>query len=147
MPPGDVVQVKVWRYEPQRGRGREMVFDVELGQIAMVRVTGVIPPDQRDDALVSLGLASITTNTRALSARYGTLYHVGVLVEEVVKGSSLDGRIEPGSVIIAVMDRNVTDEEDFFDLLNLYDLSNPRGVGVTFIATDGTSHTTYLALE
>ena len=45
------------------------------------------------------------------------------------------------------MDRNVTNVEDFFDMLGRYDLRTRRGVGVTVIATDGTRHTTYLALE
>ncbi len=147
MRPGEVIQVKLWRYEPQRGRGREMVFDVELDRLDMISMTGVIPPGQHDSALARLGLARIVTNTPELSARYGTAYIAGVLVEEVVKASSLDGRIEPGSVIVAVMDRMVTDKDEFFDVLSLYDLRPPRGVRVTFIATDGTRKTTDLALE
>ncbi|MCH7797070.1 MAG: PDZ domain-containing protein [Planctomycetes bacterium] len=147
MRPGEVVQVKLWRYEPERGHGREMVFDVELGRLDMVRMTGVIPPDQPDNSLAGLGLARIATNTPELSARYGTRYLAGVLVEEVVKGSSLEGRIEPGSVIVAVMDRMVTDVDDFFDLLRRYDLRRPRGVRVTFVATDGSRNTTYLVIE
>ena len=145
--PGDVVQLKIWRYEPQRGRGRDMVFNVQLEQLDMVRLTGVIPTDQGGGALASLGLARITTNTPALSARRGTTYIAGVLVEEVVDGSSLDGRIEVGSVIVAVMDRLVTDVDEFLLMLARYDLRQPRGVRVTFIATDGTRYTTYLTLE
>ncbi len=148
MRPGEMAHVKVWRFEPERDKGREMRFDVRLDRLDEMAVAGVIPQDQQMDSLRRLGLARVASNTPALAGRYGVRYGPGVLVEEVVAGSSLDGLIEPGSVIVAVMDRMVSDVADFFRLLEHYDVSaRGDGVRVTFISPDGRRINTHLQLE
>ena len=54
----------------------------------------------------------------------------------VFLSSRLD-ELEPGSTIVAVMDRKITSVEEFFDGLSVYDLRSPRGVRITFIRPDG----------
>ena len=148
MRPGDMAHVKVWRFEPERDRGREVTFHVRLDRLDEMAVTGVIPQDQQMDSLQRLGLARIATNTPALSGEYGVRYRAGVLVEEVVAGSTLDGQMQPGSIIVAVMDRMVSDVSDFFSLLEHYDVRRQRGgVRVTFISPEGKRVDTHLRLQ
>ena len=148
MRPGEMAHVKVWRFEPRRDTGGKMRFDVRLDRLDEMAVQGVIPQDQQMDSLQRLGLARVAKNTPALAGKYGVRYGPGVLVEEVVAGSSLDGLIEPGSVIVAVMDRMVSDVADFFRLLEHYDVSaRGDGVRVTFISPDGRRINTHLQLE
>jgi S1-C subfamily serine protease len=108
---------------------------------------GTIPSDQHDIALRRLGLARIATNTPQLADESDIKFQEGVLVVAVVPDSSLDGVIEPGSVIVAVMDRSVADEDDFFAMLERYDLSPGSRVQVTYITPGGRRRNTHLALE
>ena len=148
MRPGEMAHVKVWRFEPERDKGREVTFHVRLDRFDEMRRTGVIPKDLQMDSLQRLGLARVATNTLALAAEYGVRYSPGVLVQEVVTGSTLDGLMQPGSVIIAVMDRMVTDVDDFFSLLEQYDVrSDVGGVRVTFISPEGRRVDTHLWLQ
>ncbi len=147
MRPGDVARVRVWRYDPQTGSGHVTTHSVQLDRLDELAVLGKIPSDQRDISLRRLGLARITTNTPRLADKYGAEFRPGVLVAAVVPDSSLDGKIEPGSVIVAVMDRSVADEDEFFAMLERHDLSSPRGVRITYITPRGRSRTTHLSLE
>ena len=108
---------------------------------------GKIPTDQHDVSLRRLGLARIATNTPRLAATFDTAFRPGVLVRAVVPDSALDGRLEPGSVIVAVMDQRVADEDQFFEILGLYDLSQEQGVVITYITPGGGRRTTHLVME
>ncbi len=145
--PGDVARVTVWRYDPQSGRGNVTTNDVQLSRLDELALMGKIPSDQRDISLRRLGLARIATNTPRLADKYGAEFRQGVLVAAVVPDSSLDGKIEPGSVIVAVMDQRVTDEEEFFAMLKRYNLRARRGVQITYITPGGRRFDTHLALE
>jgi|GEM_PF-152279 len=147
MMPGDVARVRVWRFDPRSGSGHLTTHDVQLSRLDEMTIMGTIPSDQHDLALRRLGLARIATNTPRLADESDRKFQPGVLVVAVVPGSSLDGVIEPGSVIVAVMDRSVADEDEFFAMLERYDLSPGRGVRITYITPRGRSRTTHLALE
>ncbi len=145
--PGDVARVTVWRYDPQSGSGHLTTHDVQLSRLDEMAIMGRIPTDQHDISLRRLGLARIATNTPRLAEKFDIQFRQGVLVEAVVPGSTLDGRIEPGSVIVAVMDRRVTDEDEFFAMLERYDLRPQYGVQITYITPRGRRRDTHLALE
>ncbi len=147
MMPGDVAVLRVWRYDPQSGRGRHMDIEVRLDRLDPLRVTGTIPQDQEHDSLDRLGIARMSTATPALADEYGVRFRTGVLVQQLVRGSELDGTMEPGSIIVAVMDRAVRDVDEFFELLENFDLRDTRGVRISFIRPDGTREDTVLRLR
>ena len=147
MMPGDVARVTVWRYDPRSGSGHVTTHNVQLNRLDEMTVMGTIPPDQHDIALRRLGLARIATNTPQLADEFGAKFRPGVLVAAVVPDSSLDGRIEPGSVIVAVMDRRVANEDEFFAMLGRFDFSNRGRVRITYITPSGRRRNTHLALE
>ena len=147
MMPGDVARVTVWRYDPRSGSGHVTTHNVQLNRLDEMTVMGTIPSDQHDIALRRLGLARIATNTPQLADEFGAKFRPGVLVAAVVPDSSLDGRIEPGSVIVAVMDRRVADVDEFFAMLERHDLSPRHSVQITYITPRGKRRNTHLALE
>jgi serine protease Do len=145
MMPGDVATLTVWRFEPQLGQGRTLTIDVKLDRLDPVRVTGVIPRDEGIGGIERVGIKSMTTCTPQIAEQYGVAHHAGVLVESVVNGSELDGVLEPGAIIVAVMDRAIADVEEFFSQLENFDL--PRGIRITFLRPDGTRDDTIIRLQ
>ncbi|MHC4100299.1 MAG: trypsin-like peptidase domain-containing protein [Planctomycetota bacterium] len=147
MLPGEVARLRVWRYEPRLGEARSLTLEVQLDRLDLLRTTGKIPREQWIDGIERLGISEMSTCTPKLADRYGVRYHAGVLVETVVEGSELDRVLEPGSIIVAVMDRAIANVQDFFELLSGYDLRDPRGVRITFIRPDGEQDQTIILLR
>ncbi len=147
MLPGDVVRVTVWRYDPALGRGRVITHDVQLNRLDEMAAMGAIPTDLHDAGLRRMGLARVATNTRDLASEFGSKYRPGVLVRAVVPGSSLDGKLEPGSVIVAVMDRHVADEDEFFEALARHNLRPGLRLQITYITPGGERRDTHLTIE
>jgi serine protease Do len=145
--PGDVARLRVWRYEPQEGDGRNLTIEVPLDRVDFETVTGRIPQQEWVTGMERLGLAGIATSTPALASRYGVRYHRGVFVESVVEGSELADVVQPGSIIVAVMDRAIGDLQEFLLRVNEYDLRPPYGVRITFIRPDGRQDQTILRLH
>ena len=55
--------------------------------------------------------------------------------------------VQPGSIIVAVMDRAIGDLQEFLLRVNEYDLRPPYGVRITFIRPDGRQDQTILRLH
>ncbi|MHC4784561.1 MAG: trypsin-like peptidase domain-containing protein [Planctomycetota bacterium] len=147
MMPGEVAGLRVWRFEPQLGQARSLTLEVELDRLDPVRATGMIPRQEWIEGLERLGIAAMATSTPRLADRYGVRAHAGVLVEAVVEGSELDGVLEPGAIIVAVMDHAIADLEEFFEELDDLDLRDPRGVRITFIGPDGEQDQTIIRVQ
>ncbi len=96
-----------------------------------------MPRDRRDETLKRLGIERIETCTPQLAEAFDVDYRPGVLVESLVPGSSLRDTLPVGSVIVAVMDFAVGDREEFFGLLERFDLRDTRGVRIRIIRPDG----------
>ena len=137
MLPGEIPRLRVWRYESELGEARSLTIEVRLDRLDLLRTTGTIPRQQGIQSIRQLGIAEMSTCTPSLASNHGVRYHDGVIVEALVEGSELQDLLEPGSIIIAVMDRTITSVEEFFDQLSGYDLRSPRGVRITFIRPDG----------
>ena len=137
MLPGQIAHLQLWRFEPQLGQGRTLSIDVPLDRLDWARTTGFIPPDQELDGIESLGIGRMATCTPQLAEEYRVRFAPGVLIQEIIPGSELDGKAEPGSIIVAVMDHTVADREDFFDVLSNFDLRQRSGVRLTFLHPDG----------
>ncbi len=135
MRPGEIAQVTFWRYDPHLDQGRTLTVAVELGQLATLRLAGV--PPQILKSLEAVGIGEANTSTRRLAEQFGATFHPGVVIEEIVPGSQLDGQIEPGSIIVAVMDRPVTNLDEFLAEL-FYELRWSREIRMTALLPDGT---------
>ncbi|MHC4416650.1 MAG: trypsin-like peptidase domain-containing protein [Planctomycetota bacterium] len=138
MLPGEIAHLRVWRYDPQLEQGRLQTIPVDLTRLDTARLAGIVPPDYPRDRLEIFGIADMATSTPALAARYDVSFHAGVLIKELTPGSQLDGRVEPGSIIVAFMGNPVTDVDDLFDQLGNFNLRRRFGVQMTMLLPDGT---------
>ena len=135
MLPGEVAQLRIWREDLQRDEGQLLTFDVTLDRFDTLRV-GIFPADQRRDRIEEFGIGKMSTSTRQLAGIYGVRFRRGVFIEEIIPGSQLDGRIPPGSILVAIMDAHIRDVNELFDRLSYVNVR--RGVRVTFLLPDGT---------
>ncbi|MHC4428277.1 MAG: trypsin-like peptidase domain-containing protein [Planctomycetota bacterium] len=141
MLPGQTARVSAWRYYSQLDEGRMMDVDVPLARLPLEKITGALPGNRNREKIDSLGIADMTTATEGLANRYGVAFHRGVIIEAAVPGSQLDGRVEPGAIIVDVMGHPVTDVDELFERLKQYDLRGGPGGGggvrIGFIMADG----------
>jgi serine protease Do len=137
MLPGAVARLRLWRFEPERGEGRSLTLEVQLDRLDTLEAMGMLPREEGIEAIERLGFGKLTTSTPELASRYRVRYRPGVLVESVLKGSRLEGVIEPGSIIVAVGDTAISDRDEFFDRLDRFDLRPPRGARIAFLLPNG----------
>ena len=138
MLPGDIARLRIWRDSEDEAQGTVLTVPVRLTRLDTVQVAGVLPGDQPRDSLRALGIARMSTSTLKLARDYGVPYSPGVLVHAIVPGSQLDGVVEPGWIIIRVMDFLVRDVDDFFGYIDQLDLR--RSARITFVRPNGTLH-------
>jgi len=145
MLPGDIARLRIWRGAEDEPQGTVITIPVRLTRLDTVRVSGVLPADQPRDSLRALGIERMNTSTPKLARDYGVEYYPGVLVEKIVPGSQLDGVVEPGWIIIRVMDSHVRDVDDLFERmkrLNLLDSAR-----LTFVKPNGTLHNQWVRAQ
>ena len=133
--PGESIRLHGWRYDDITETGEAIIFDVTLAQLDLQASSGpaIAPPRQ----LPELGIGSMETNTLRRAGRFGTEYVQGVLIEDVVAGSSLDrAGIEPGAVITEVRGYPISGVDEFVRELRKGRLD--QGVPVRIRSTDGT---------
>ncbi len=135
MLPGEVARLRIWREDLQRDEGQLLTIDVPLDRFDTILGAGILPADQRRDSIKKFGIGKMSTSTRQLARIYGVRFRAGVLIEQIIPGSLLDGRIRPGSILVAIMDAPINNVEELFDRLSYFDVRNVR---VTFLLPDGT---------
>ena len=135
MLPGEVARLRIWREGLQRDEGELLTIDVPLARFDTSLVAGILPADQRRDRIQKFGIGKMSTSTPQLAGIYGVRFRPGVLIEQIIPGSQLDGRIRPGSILVAIMDAPISNVQELFDRLSYFDV---RGVRVTFLLPDGT---------
>lgn len=138
MLPGDIARLRIWRDAEDKAQGTVLTVPVRLTRLDTVQVAGVLPGDQPRDSLRALGIARMSTSTPKLARDYGVPYSPGVLVLAIVPESQLDGVVEPGWIIVRVMGYLVRDVDDFFEILDRFNLRN--GARITFLRPDGTRY-------
>ena len=138
MLPSDIARLRIWRDSEDDAQGTVLTVPVRLTRLDTVQVAGVLPGDQPRDSLRALGIARMSTSTLKLARDYGVPYSPGVLVHAIVPGSQLDGVVEPGWIIIRVMDFLVRDVDDFFGYID--QLDPRRSARITFVRPNGTLH-------
>ncbi len=133
--PGDIAKLTIWRYQPETDSGTIIHVDVPLARMDRLRITGLIPPDQDKTQIAGLGIAKMSSSTKKLARKYDMAYHPGVIIEECVEGSPLKEQIPTGSTLVAVMDRTVSNVDEFLNEMRRYNLFN--GVRVTIVDPHG----------
>lgn len=121
MLPDDIAQVRLWRYDPLLDAGAAFDAEVVLARADLRRLAGLVRrgADVEQDSLEPVGIAKMSTATPEKLREFGQGFHPGVLIEEIVPGSRLEGRLEPGSVIVSVGDRTVRSIDEFIAALSL----------------------------
>lgn len=145
MLPEQTVTLRVWRYDPAMDSGTAQDFEVKLAQLDATRVAGRLPENQSRDSIPELGIARMSTSSHDAAERLGVSHHPGVLLEQLVPGSSLYRGVQPGSIIVAVMDRPVTSVDEFIDQLRMLNLA--RGVAIVLIDPQGNRVTEVLRMQ
>ncbi len=137
MLPGETARLEVWRYDEDRSEALTLKLEVMLSRLDTRRVLGTLPADQLRDRLEPFGIASMETSTRELAEHYRVEFVPGVMVRGIVAGSQIDGRIPPGSILVAVRERQVDGVDELFDELAGTNLRSGAEVRVTFRLPDG----------
>jgi serine protease Do len=145
-PPGETVRLELWRADSGSGQGNPISLEVPLARLDTRSVFGLLPPDHERDRLEIFGIARMASCSLELANRYGVEHVPGVLVEEIVAGSQLDGRIPPGSILVTVFDVPVRSTDDLFELLERINLRPTRRVLVSFVLPGGSRVDLYLRM-
>lgn len=145
MLPEQTVTLRVWRFDAETNSGSSRDFDVTLAQLEPLRVAGRLPDVQIRDSIPELGIARMSTATRDATSRMGVPHHPGVLLEQFVPGSTLEGNVQPGSIIVSVMDLPVSNVEEFADILRRINLA--RGATIVLIDPQGNRVTEVLRMQ
>jgi len=135
MLPGDIAHINVWRYNEERREGDQQIVDVPLARLDDLRATGVLPQDQRNGKIPSLGIISISSSEPRFARELDVDFTPGVLVRRLAPDSPIAKTIPIGSTIIAVADEPVTTMDQFYNQLERHDLR--FGVQVTVVKPTG----------
>lgn len=137
--PGETVRLTIWRYNSLKNVGESIDLDVNLTSLDnLVSDGGIAVPQRSRDAIPELGIARMATNTRELGEQYRIAeYLPGVIILGLVPNSFLAQQVEPGSVIVDVMDYAVTNVDDLFTALENFDFQEYGGLRATAITPAG----------
>jgi serine protease Do len=139
MLPGREVELRVWRYDPERDEGGWRTATVLLDRLNTLAHLGTLPPDQSRERVPEVGIQRMATSTRELATEMGLEYLPGVMILEIVPGSRLEAEaVQPGAIIYEVAGGQVRNVEEFVEALSRRNLLPPRGVPVALRQPDGT---------
>jgi serine protease Do len=107
--PGETATIDFWRPDAEKKGGGPMTTQVTMAQLK---------PETNAkwavDALHNVGIEKLVTATEAAAQQYGVPFERGVMVEEVVPGSSVAGILPPGTLITEVFGQRVGNLDDFY---------------------------------
>lgn len=133
MRPGEIVRLKLWRYDYETKQGRTMTIPIALAQLNSNRVANLMPIE----VLRSLGIERISTFTQKIADDKSITFSPGVMIDSIVPDSKLDEFAEPGYIITRVGDKSVHDIREFLGALSRYDLQ--KGVMIRIMNHEGGS--------
>ncbi len=133
MRPGEIVRLKLWRYDYETKQGRTMIIPIALAQLRTTRVANLMPTE----VLRSLGIESISTFTQKIANDRSITFSPGVMIESIVPDSKLNDYAEPGYIITRVGDKSVQNIREFLGALSQYDLQ--QGVWIRIMNHEGGS--------
>lgn len=136
--PGETVALRIWRYDHEQKSGGIVELQIMLDELDMLAATGRIPPSQSHEGIPQIGIKRMTTNTPELAQQHGTqAFMPGVMILETTPNTFFARRVEPGTVIVEVMDKPVRDVEEFINVLRDYNLAVPGGVRAMMVDPHG----------
>ena len=107
--PNETISIDLWRANPLNKGGDIISFQVVMGQLK---------PETNSDGIVealrNIGIKKLITATDAAAQQFGVAFERGVMVEEVVLGSSVSDIMPPGTMIVEVFGQKINNLDDFY---------------------------------
>jgi S1-C subfamily serine protease len=111
--PSESLSVEAWRPDVENNRGENFSVRVVIEQLKPETNSKLIV-----DTLRSIGVKKLASSTEAMAQQFGVPFERGVLVEEVVAGSSVAGILPPGTLIMEVFGQKIANLDDFYTRIN-----------------------------
>ena len=107
--PNETISIDLWRANPLNKGGDIISFQVVMGQLK---------PETNSDGIVealrNIGIKKLITATDVAAQQFGVAFERGVMVEEVVLGSSVSDIMPPGTMIVEVFGQKINNLDDFY---------------------------------
>ncbi|MGI9015147.1 MAG: trypsin-like peptidase domain-containing protein [Phycisphaerales bacterium] len=139
--PGETVELAIWRFDPALDQARELTVEVTLDELD----PGTLLSDEAGRFLRQFGLELLATASPERAEALGVQHRTGVIVERV--NSSMDGRIQPGSIITSIFDQQVRNLDEFYARLERAVIVSPNRINMTLIGPDGRSRDVVLSRD
>ncbi len=111
--PNESVSVDAWRPSVENKSGQ--VFSVQV-------VIEQLKPETNSQFIVnvlrSIGVKKLATSTEAMAQQFQVPFERGVMVEEIVAGSSVAAILPPGTLIVEVFGQKIAGLDDFYTRIN-----------------------------
>ncbi|MFZ9880117.1 MAG: S1C family serine protease [Phycisphaerales bacterium] len=132
--PGTEVRFSIWRLDEDGGRRMDIVATLEELDMGRSRVPYLA------SSLRRLGVERFSTATEARAREFGVPFRRGVIIEEILEGSEIDGAVPAGSVIVGVGDVGVGSLDELQTRVVRFFGERPRGRGemaLSVVVPDG----------
>lgn len=107
--PNERISIDLWRPDALKKGGDMISLQVVMGQLK---------PETNSDGIVealrNVGIKKLITATDAAAQQFGVAFERGVMVEEVVLGSSVSDIMPPGTMIVEVFGQKINNLDDFY---------------------------------
>ncbi|MCE9619969.1 MAG: trypsin-like peptidase domain-containing protein [Planctomycetes bacterium] len=107
--PGETINIDLWRPDVEKKSGLPTST-----QVVIVQLKPETNAEWAVKALENVGIKKLATATEAAAQQYGVSFERGVMVEEVVPGSSVAGILPAGTLITEVFGQRVSNLDDFY---------------------------------
>ncbi len=111
--PNESVQLDAWRISGDGKSGETFSVRVVIEQLMPETNSKFIV-----DTLRSIGVKKLSSSTEALAQQFGVPFERGVMVQEVVAGSSVARILPPGTLITEVFGQKISNLDDFYTRIN-----------------------------
>ena len=111
--PNESVSVDAWRPSVENKSGQAFSVQVVIEQLKPETNSQFIV-----NVLRSIGVKKLATSTEAMAQQFQVPFERGVMVEEIVAGSSVAAILPPGTLIVEVFGQKIAGLDDFYTRIN-----------------------------
>ena len=111
--PNESVSVDAWRPSVENKNGQAFSVQVVIEQLKPETNSQFIV-----NVLRSIGVKKLATSTEAMAQQFQVPFERGVMVEEIVAGSSVATILPPGTLIVEVFGQKIAGLDDFYTRIN-----------------------------
>ena len=111
--PNESVSVDAWRPSVENKSGQAFSVQVVIEQLKPETNSQFIV-----NVLRSIGVKKMATSTEAMAQQFQVPFERGVMVEEIVAGSSVAAILPPGTLIVEVFGQKIAGLDDFYTRIN-----------------------------